>query len=519
MKPAGVRVMQKNRRIIRGGVPFLIIYFFGFTVPLSAEIEVVRNENFLFSVSPYFRTDAVVLKNTVDLDSRNKDDSSAYLGIDYSLGLDLKFLEAGPEAHLRLERNGPYDYDAPLFIHHTLMTSTARVERYRGAELLPHVEEYWYDFPLYGLPSRLKGGLFVYEAGNNLSAPSDYENYSLSLYGEKENLQWTFYYCRPDLANKSYRGPRIEQEREQGIHYTPNKANFFAADVVFTLKNHSLQPYVEVLSDFSGEKRSNLFSAPTREDILGTLGLAWDVTLDKFSLGIEAARNFGRAESSDPDFKDVAHCGYLIYADASYSFGRVVPHSRFSLSSGNKVPLEQAGDDVFTSGKNRAFSVYSPLNTNLADSIYPLGPESMPLVAMGGGNGLNYGVSRPTTFADPYLFENLVLVCLGFDFQMTDKLSMTFDWWYLRAAERGVGTLGGVNKTLSTDLGNELDLYVNYDLTDNVALSLFCGYFFPGRYYKEERDDTEGSLFTPFARGDGEADGAFQIEASITFSY
>jgi len=511
--------MRKTRQMIDKSLLCVVICFFGFVGSVSAEIEIIKNENFLFSVSPYLRTDAVVLKNTVDLDNKNKDDSSAYLGIDYSLGLDLAFKEDGPQAHLKLERNGPYDYDAPLFIHNTLMTSTAKVERYRDAELLPHVEEFWYDFGLRGLPSRLKSGLFVYEAGNNLAVPSDYENYSASVYGETENLRWTLYYCRPDLANKSYRGPRIEQEREQGIHYTPNKANFFAADALFTFKNYSLQPYVEVLSDYSGGKRTNLFSAPTHEDILGTCGLSWDATLDKFSLGIEAARNFGEAKSEDPAYKDVEHCGWLVYADAAYRFKKIVPHSRFAYASGNKVPLDQAGDDVFTSGKNRAFSVYSPLNTNLADSIYPIGPESMPLVAMGGGNGLNYGISRPTTFSDPYLFENLILVCLGLDFQITEKLSMTFDWWYLRSAESGVGALGGATKTLATDLGNELDMYFNYELNKHVALSLFCGYFFPGEYYKEERDDTGGSLFSPFVRGDGEADGAYQIEVSVTFSY
>jgi hypothetical protein len=143
--------------------------------------------------------------------------------------------------------------------------------------------------------------------------------------------------------------------------------------------------------------------------------------------------------------------------------------------------LDQAGDDTFTSGKNRAFSVYSPLNTNLADSIYPVGPESMPLVAMGGGNGLNYGVGRPTTFSDPYLFENLILVCLGLDFQITEKLSMTFDWWYLRSAERGVGTWAGESKTLATDLGHEMDMYVNYELERACGAKPVLRLFFSGR--------------------------------------
>lgn len=499
---------------------FFVICFFSFTIPASSEINIAENKYLTFSATPYLMTDVVVLKNNVTLDSKKSDDSSTYLGIDYSLGLDLKFKDAGPEAYLKLERNGPFDYDAPLFIHNTLRTSISQVERYRGAELLPHIEEFWYDFPLFKLPMRFKGGLFIYEAGNNISVPASYENYALNLYTESENLKWNFYYCRPDLVNKSYLGPRIKQEREQGIHYIPNKANFFATDATFTFKNYSLQPYAEVLLDYSGPKRTNFFTTPTHKDLLGTLGLAWNASLNKFSFGIEAARNFGKAKSDDTDFKDVEHCGYMIYADASYDFGRVIPHSRFALASGNKVTAEMAEneDTELTSGKNRAFSVYSPLNTNLANSIYSE-PIYSPLVAMGAGYGLNYGINRPTTFGDPRLFENIILLNLGADCKVTHKLSTTLDWWYLMTQERGVGTFETAGKKLSPYLGNEVDLAFNYEFNKNVTLSLLSGYFLPGKFYKEDRDDGGGSLFSPFVRGDSEANAAYQIELSLTLAY
>jgi len=176
------------------------------------------------------------------------------------------------------------------------------------------------------------------------------------------------------------------------------------------------------------------------------------------------------------------------------------------------------GDTELTSGKNRAFSAYSPFNTNLADSLYP-DPENLPLVAMGSGYGLNYGIGRPTTFEDPYLLDNIILFDLGMDYQLTDRLSLSLDWWHLRAVERGVGTLGGVSRELSPDLGDEIDLFFNYEMNENITLSLFGGYFFPGRFYKEERDDTEGSLFTPFVRGDGEIDGAYQAELSLILEF
>ncbi|MFA5389166.1 MAG: hypothetical protein WC312_05360, partial [Candidatus Omnitrophota bacterium] len=479
-----------------------------------------EKEEFTFAISPYFRTDAVAMKNTVDLDSNNKDDSTVYLGIDYSLDLDLKFKDDGPEAYIKLERNGPSDYNAPLFTHNTLINSSGRVDNYQDRELLPHIEEFWYDFPLYSLPSRAKAGLFVYEAGNNIAVPAYYENYSLSLYGGKEDLKWKFYYCRPDLVNRSFLGPRIEQEREQGISYQSNKANFFAADVILERGKNSFQPYIEILSDNSGDSRARVFSTPTNKDLLGTAGLAWNLLLDKLSVKAEGAMNFGKAKSSDPAFKDVEHRGYLLYGDVSYDLGRMIPHSRFTYASGNKVTTEMAdnGDTELTSGKNRAFSAYSPMNTNLWDSLGP-NQEFLPLVAMGNGWGLNYGVSRPTTLGDPGLFENLILFDIGFDYQLTDKLSFTFDWWYLRAAEEGVGVFETVSKKLSPELGNEVDLYFEYELNENVIISLYSGYFFPGRYYKEKRDDTDGSIFTPFVRGDGEADGAYQIEASLAVEF
>jgi len=50
-------------------------------------------------------------------------------------------------------------------------------------------------------------------------------------------------------------------------------------------------------------------------------------------------------------------------------------------------------------------------------------------------------------------------------------------------------------------------------------VSLLGGYFFPGRYYKELRDDTTGSLFSPFVRGDGSPDCAYQLELSMELKF
>ena len=45
------------------------------------------------------------------------------------------------------------------------------------------------------------------------------------------------------------------------------------------------------------------------------------------------------------------------------------------------------------------------------------------------------------------------------------------------------------------------------------------GYFIPGRYYKEKRDDLDGSLFSPCVRGDGNPNNAYQFEFFVELTF
>lgn len=505
-------------RKIRIGL-LLLLFFSTSPQPLFGEIMLAENDRYSLSISPYIRIDGVAFNNVIDLGQNETDDSDAYTGFDYSMGFDLELKDEGPHLYLKLERNGPYDYDAPLFSYERVSTSTGDIKNYQNEELLPHVEEYWADVPLWKiLPLRFKGGLFAFETGHGISLGGYYENYGAVLYSENESFKWHFYYFRPDYADKYPLGPNIPQEKKQGIDYEHSKANFFAADMVFSWDKNVFRPYVGILLDRTDGKRTNYFATPTDRDILGTAGLAWDLELDSFYISAEAARNFGRAKSDDPSFDDVEHAGYCIYAETGCNFGKFDPHTRFFLASGNKITTEMVDDETLRSHKNRAFSVYSPLNANLADSLSP--PISiLPLVAMGTGWGLNYGINRPTTFDDPGLLENIILFNLGFGYELTDKLSFTFDWWKLKSQEKGIGTFDGVTKRLSSDLGNEIDGSLCYAVNNNIEVNITGGYFFPGEYYGEMRDDTEGSLFTPFVRGDGNPEGAYQAELSLTLTF
>lgn len=479
-----------------------------------------ETEDFTLSMDAYLRNDLVTFKNVVDLDSANSDDTTTYLGIDYSLGFNLKSKGRGPSFYLKLERNGPGDYSAPLFVHNTLMNSGGRIQRYRDDELLPQLEEFWWDTPLadnFGF----KAGLYTYEVGYGFSLNGSFENYGFTFYRKLKNSSWRLYYCRPDLVYKNRLGPRIRYDQEQGYEYNHNSSNFFAADVKFEKDDNFLQPYIGVLADYtSPDKRDNVFTAPVKKDILGTVGFAWKRKGGNLTFDFEAARNFGKAESADARYEDVYHAGYLVYSNLDYKMGKITPSASLLLASGNKVTPEMAENqsETLVGGKNRAFSSYSPLNKNLGDSISACNSEARPIVAMGSGCGLHYGIPSPRTLASSD-FDNLFIPSLGFDFNVTEKLCAGVYGYYLRAFEKGVGTLNNQGKFLSRDLGSEVDLFIDYQLNPHALISILGGYFFPGRYYKEERDDTAGSLFSPFVRQDGETDSAYQIELAVELKF
>ena len=482
--------------------------------------ELLNTGQLSLALSTYFRADLVSFKNVVDLDSHNKDDHTAYLGIDYSLALKADFKDSGNKFYFKLERNGPYDYSAPVFIHNTLINSGGRVERYRDSELLPQVEEFWLDSKLFDR-YRVKAGLYAYEVGNGFSLSGNYENYGFTIYKETQNLIWRLYYCKPDLVYKNHLGPHIKQDQEQGQRYEPNAANFFAADTKITLDKQTFWPYVGMLADYTSEgKRDNLFVTPVNRDFLGTLGTAWEYDAGDFNLKLEAAHNFGLARSVDSSYKNITHTGYMFYSGIDYTLGKFVPELQFLLCSGNKATPDMAenGDTKYVGGKNRAFSYSSPTNLNLSDTISSSNVDMLPIVAMGGGYGLNYGVPRPKTFFSGD-FENLIMPSVGFDYNFTDKLCVSLYGYYLRAFNRPVGVLDGQGKYLSRDLGYEADLFVDYKVSPHTTVGFLGGYFLPGRFYKERRDDTEGSLFTPYLRGDGSANNAYQIEFYAEFQF
>lgn len=491
-----------------------------FFTPCSYAWTVFESDALALRLNSYLRQDFVTFKNVVSLDTHNPDDHTAYYGIDYSVALKAELKKQDISFFLKLERNGPYDYNAPVFVRNTLMTTGGVVGRYQDDELLPGVEEFWLDTTI-GKPYRLKAGLYTYEVGYGFSLNGSYENYGFTLSRETDFCEARLYYCRPDINHKTRLGPRIRQEEEQGILYENDVANFLAADAKFKWADNFIWPYLGVLADnTSSGKRDNTFSAPIKEDVLGTAGLAFGLKQGNWNWSLELAHNFGRGRSESEDFKDIQHTGYFTYAAADYTAGKFKHLLKFLLASGNKLDPDMALNQEATlpSGKNRSFSYFSPLNRHLADSISSCNCDMLPVVAMGGGWGLNYGIPRPGSFS-PGDFENLIMPSLGTEFSLSEKTTLSVYAYYLRSFSPGVGTLNGEGKFLSPDLGYELDIFIDHKLNNFVTLGLLGGYFFPGRFYREERDDTGGSLLTPFVRGDAKANSAFQLELSLTLEF
>lgn len=466
------------------------------------------------------RWDLVHFNNADDLDSKLKDDKSAYVGMDYSLTLHREPVESDIIWLVKLERNGPWDNNAPVWTHSTLQTGGSRIEDYREDEFLPQFEEFWLDTSLLDA-LRMRVGLFTYEVGFGFSLNGSYENYGLLLYRDTGASVVRFYYCRPDLVFKNPLGPRIRQEEDEGQSYEHNAANFFALDALFDRDTVVVHPYIGALVDYtSPDKRSNFFAAPIERDIMGTVGASLTISQGAFQYRAEFARNFGTAKSADPAYEDIIHAGYLIFGEVSATYGDWHPLAQVLIGSGNKAPLEAAvdGDESIRGSRNRAFGYSSPMNDNLSDTISGTNVDVRPLVASGCGYGLQYGVSRPSTFAASD-FDNLITLSTGFDVDLTDRLNVGVYGFYLQSFEKGVGMLNGEPRELSRELGSEVDLYVDYRLNEHVLISLLSGYFFPGQYYRQMRDDTDGNFLSPFIRGDGEVDGAYQVEIAVEVTF
>lgn len=502
-----------------------------------AELELVGEKGVLLSgdkgdwdvnLDGSMRLSYNTLAHVVSLNYDKKNDFQNYMGEQYSLGLDVKYKKEY-EGYIKFASFGAARYDAPIYPERPVHTIYGDVGSYSGTDLLPRLQEWWLSSPL--VPDnkvKAKAGLFKYSVGSGLALGGYYENYGANMSVETGILKWTSHFAAPDLENKWYVGPKVADETGVfGVKYN-SRAYFFAEDVTVSLGEGSFfQPYLGILiDDTPAAKRNSAYLTPVSTEYLGTYGADYEITVGELSLGAEAAANFGKAWSDDPSYPDISHEGWMFNAGAAYSLfdGKVKPRTRVYYLSGNKYVGDDITDGQVVKGVNRDFSVYSPLNNNLADTFYPAFNKG-PYVFAGMGNSLDQGILRPGAFRDPYQMTNLIAPNVGIDLNPIDNLTLRLDYWYLRSAEPGIGAdYDPVSATYSpytlpTYLGNELDAYAEYSVTDNIVLSFLAGLFLPGDYYRKNRGDEDLLGVSSAPRFDGNASNAWMLEAAVTYSF
>ncbi len=468
------------------------------------------------------------LGHVVTLDHDDKKDMQYYMGELASLGLDVKYREEY-EGYIKFASFGAGRYDAPVLPRGTVRTIYGDVGDDDVRDIMPRLQEWWVAGPFVpGKPFKGKAGLFTYSVGSGLSLGGYYENYGANLSVETGNLKWTGHFAVPDIENKWYLGPYLPLERNNyGVKYN-SRTYFFAADVVAAVGEGSfVQPYLGILLDRTPwAKRTSVYAAPVDTEYLGTFGTDVKMSSGNLSFGAEGAMNFGKAWSLDEQYNSITHNGWMASAGAAYSFfeGKVIPRAKFYYLSGNKFVGDDIIDGQIVKNVNREFSNYSPCNTNLSDSFYPAF-DGGPYVFCGMGSSMDQGILRPTTFGDPYQMTNLATPNIGVDFEFFGKLTVSLDYWYLRSAEPAIGadydedTAVYSPYTLPTYLGNELDLYTEYAVNDNIVLSFLGGIFLPGDYYRKRRGDDNLLGVASAPRFDGGVSTPWMIEAAVTYSF
>jgi hypothetical protein len=510
-----------------------LFFFMGALVCLlplaTAEVEligkqgaVLKSDDWQLAHSASLATSFNYFGNTLDLNQSQHADQQAYLG--YLLSLDLDLKHNNQELYLRVDSDGPFRSAAPLVPATTIQSLSGFIEHYNGIELLPSVRELWLKTPVSRIPLEVQIGRMFYTVGHHMALGGYYENWGVTTRTTAwKKAEFRFHYHKPDLENNwgFWRmGPHIRQEKAVGFDDN-SRAHFFSTDATFLYNTHKIQPYIGFLVDRTGAARRNsIFATPVDQELLGTLGVDFNFEFGDWTVGFEAARNFGKAKSLNPDeFPDVKHEGFFFLIESAYHLfqKKVTPRSQLFVVSGNRYSASDLESGTIVKDHNRSYSVYSPLNQNLFDTHYP--DMWGPLVFSSGGDALQDGILRNSTFRDPFHYDNLIMPNVGFDWQPHPRFNLGLDWWFMRAFAAGIGTQNGAVITLPKFLGHELDVSGEFQINSHWKANAIAGLFFPGTYYKTPRDDGDPLLVNSSPRYDGNADPAWQVELGFTFTY
>lgn len=227
----------------------------------------------------------------------------------------------------------------------------------------------------------------------------------------------------------------------------PGDITLYGASLLWKPENFTVEPYYVA--------RITAFEEEVSEDDLYTGGIRVTCNVpavEGLSIKGEYAKQFGDYHGNDyKGWAGLFGVSYLIPADMNPVVK--LGYGYFS------------GDENLTSGDYKAWKPVAP--SNVADRVGKIAYKAL----FAGGEG------KLTNLDLRDYGSGLQVVNLGFALKPLDKLTLNLDWYNLRL----VKTASGYKKAL----GNEIDLGLTYNYTEDLAFGLDIGYLMKGKYVKQ----------------------------------
>jgi hypothetical protein len=318
------------------------------------------------------------------------------------------------------------------------------------------VREAWVNFMFPGVPVGVKAGHQLLQLGNGWFFRSmKYGSDAWVVYNGTGNNTLAFYDVRV--------GENVDPNQpDQDIDFYGVLDAYKLADGVVSVD------LTWASAPSSGGPFTTIFGNAGSKVDLYNLGLSYAAKTGPIHLKAEIDAQMGKAENSTlgaPPAGDSKFKGYQGVLQGTLPMDPLSINFTLAYGSG----LKQLNGDT-TKDVNQVITVMDN------DQHYTLIYEYLePTGALNTVNAGNSNTSLHTGFA------NTMAANLGAMFNLSNKLAVGLDYWYLQAVE-DVAIMG--NSSTSNKLGSEVDFKLNWKLYDNLTWNWQFGWFKHGDAYK-----------------------------------
>lgn len=283
---------------------------------------------------------------------------------------------------------------------------------------------------------------------NRMVSTSYYYDYGLQKAFDAIRLDYAF--TAAPVKVTAFKA-KITEAYDNTLYVTPfgnignaNDGDLYGLDVVISTEKVTINPYyVYETIAVNGTQESNALS---------TAGLRATWTpMEALSLSGEYAKQFGsdKTVAGSPDYE-----GWALVIGASYKFAT------------NMNPTISAMYADFSGAKSTAtdYKNWVPVfPSNIASRV---GKIAYPALFSGGEGAFDIGSG-----------SGVRSLKLGLGLQPSEKVGLALDWYNLTAKETATG--------IDDSVGNEIDLCITYQMTEDLSLGLDLGYFMAGDYIED----------------------------------